>query len=402
METRRLYEEDPYATHFQADIISSKPEGDHFRVILDRTLFYPEGGGQPSDTGNLGGVPVLLAREEDGQIIHVMTSLPASNKAVPGEIYWERRFDHMQQHSGQHILSAASDRLLRARTIGFHLGSSVSTIDLARPEIDDNEILQIEDLANRTVFANLPVRIDVVPSSDSGHFDLRKPPPERESLRIVSIGEFDRIACCGTHVRKSGEIGLIKIIANESYKGGRRITFLCGGRALSDYRSRFLTLDTACRSLTVGQDELLHRLAKLQEELAEQKINQRRISRELDRYQAAELLREGEDVRDIRLVTTEIQDRTPKEISGLVKEITAAGSVLVILGVRQEQALLLLGKSQRIAFDLPGLVQELKNSLGWRGGGNELSAQLSGPDPHGLEEALREARAAVLRMTAQA
>src|SRR6185503_15266571 len=251
--TDRLYYTDPYLKAFDATVDRVEARDGRVLVRLDRTAFYPTSGGQPFDTGLLGGSRVVdVVDEEDGSIAHVVegTGTLDAGRAVQGEIDWARRFDHMQQHTGQHVLSAAFDRLFGARTISFHLGAAASTIDLAR-EMSPAEITAAETEANRIVWEDRTVAIRFASAEEAAAMPLRKEASRGGTLRLIDVEGFDLSACGGTHVSRTGAIGVIVVAAWERFKGGHRLTFLCGGRALSAYRGLRDAMTGAVQKLSV-------------------------------------------------------------------------------------------------------------------------------------------------------
>jgi alanyl-tRNA synthetase len=235
--TERLYYEDPYLVEFDAHVLAVEPreQGRH-AATLDRTAFYPTSGGQPFDTGTLGSARVVdVVDADDHTIVHVIDARLEPGP-VHGRIDWDRRFDHMQQHTGQHVLSAAFDRVLNVRTVGFHLGSTTSTIDLSR-EVSAAEILRVEDEANQVVWQDRPVTIRFAEADEAARLPLRKEIAREGPLRLVEVQDFDLSACGGTHVARTGAIGIIAVAASERFRGGSRIEFLCGSRALDGYRT---------------------------------------------------------------------------------------------------------------------------------------------------------------------
>src|SRR6185436_8468901 len=276
--TDRLYYLDPYLRAFDATIERVEPRGDLAVVTLDRTAFYPSSGGQPFDTGLLGASRVVdVVDEQDGSVVHVVEhardagapSLQAG-ASVHGEIDWPRRFDHMQQHTGQHVLSAAFDHLFNARTVSFHLGAAVSTIDLAR-EMSAAEIAAAEAEANRIVWEDRPVGIRFATAEEAAAMPLRKESARGGTLRLIDVEDFDLSACGGTHVARTGGIGVIAVASWERFKGGQRVSFLCGGRALGGYRELRDAVSGPVRLLSVLPDELPSSIERLQAEAKEQK-----------------------------------------------------------------------------------------------------------------------------------
>ena len=208
--TEKLYYKDPRMESFQAQLVHQMQEGDHWIVVLDRTAFYPEGGGQPADRGLLNGIPVIDVREREGEVYHVLPEALNQEGPVQGRIDFPTRFDFMQQHTGQHIVSASLIETAGYPTISASLGESYTAVEIDINSIQDAEIEAAEVLANRTVTRNLPVRTHWIQPEEAEHYHLRKPPPDVQRLRIVEIEGTDSAACAGIHVEKTGEVGLIK------------------------------------------------------------------------------------------------------------------------------------------------------------------------------------------------
>ena len=237
MSTEKLYYQDAYLREFSAQILQKTPlPGGKFAVVLDRTVFYPEGGGQPCDLGTLNGVPVVDVRTVNEEIVHTADGDPGDGTVV-GRLDWQRRFDHMQQHSGEHILSGILLANYQAENVGFHLSASSCQIDVTLPALSPEQAAAIEDAANAVIFANVPVGGRFVEQADLAGYSLRKEPGrEFSQIRLVSVENCDCCPCGGTHVARTGDVGLFKLRGWEKRKNNIRLDFVCGGRALADYR----------------------------------------------------------------------------------------------------------------------------------------------------------------------
>ena len=248
--TERLYFTDSYLADFQACVVETLDSG--LRVVLNRTAFYPTSGGQPHDLGQMNGIPVVEVIEEDDRIIHVLaTALTATE--VEGQVLWDRRLDHMQQHSGQHLLSAVFDQLHHARTLSFHLGAESATIDLDAPALSPAQLQAAERRANELIQQNLPLTVAFEDAAQAA--GLRKESTREGTLRIISIGELDRSACGGTHVRATGEIGPLLLRKTEKIRNSTRVEFLCGQRAIARARADFDALSQIARQFSAPLDE---------------------------------------------------------------------------------------------------------------------------------------------------
>ena len=421
--TDRLYYNDPYLQEFDATIERVERRGERLVVTLDRTAFYPSSGGQPFDTGILGSLRVVeVADEDDGSVAHVVdpgtTNVelrtpnlePRTNlepgtlnlepgQSVRGVIDWERRFDHMQQHSGQHVLSAAFDRLFGIRTMSFHLGAAVSTIDLAR-DVSPADIAAAEGQANRIVWEDRPVAIRFATAEEAARLPLRKEPVRGGTLRLIDVEGFDLSACGGTHVARTGGIGIIAIASWERFKGGQRIEFLCGGRALSAFRSLRDAASSSVRLLSVLPAELPASIERLQAEAKDQKRSLAALQVELARYRAEELAGGAEQVwlkpdatGACRLVARAI-DADANGLKALATAITAKPGHLVVFVSSSTPALAVVARSADVSVQAQQVLAALIKQFGGRGGGKPEFAQGGGlaASPDAI---LRAARAAI-------
>ncbi|MCD8191294.1 MAG: alanine--tRNA ligase-related protein [Oscillospiraceae bacterium] len=235
MDANRLYYKNPYAAAFSARVTSCAESAEGWLVTLDNTAFYPEGGGQPGDTGTLGGVRVLDTQEADGEAVHLCSAPLAAGSEVEGCIDWPRRFDLMQQHSGEHIVSGIVHRRFGWDNVGFHMGADVITVDFSGP-LSAEELRSVEREANEAVWSDTEFETLWPTAQELEHMDFRSKKELDGSVRIVRVGGWDLCACCGTHVSRAGEIGLIKILSAQKLRGGTRIEMVCGSRAY-DYVS---------------------------------------------------------------------------------------------------------------------------------------------------------------------
>jgi len=401
--TDRLYYTDPYLRTFDAAIQRVEQRRDRCLVTLDRTAFYPTSGGQPFDTGTLGDLHVVdVVDDEDGSIAHVLSgSDPGAidgrgltpGETIHGEIDWARRFDHMQQHTGQHVLSAAIDRVCRVRTVSFHLGAAASTIDLDR-ELSPAEIAAAETEANRVVWENRPVGIRFVTAEEAATMPLRKEPVRGGTIRLIDVEGFDLSACGGTHVARSGAIGIIAVTSWERFKGGQRIEFLCGGRALGRLRSHRDTIAASVRLLSVLPEEIPSTLERMQAEAKEQKRTVAGLQTELATLRAAELAASAEHERGMSLVLRAI-DADANGLKALASAVTAAPGYAVVLVSTSRPALVVAARSAGLAVSAQMIIASLTGMFGGRGGGKPELAQAGGLDAP-TDDILAAARAALL------
>jgi alanyl-tRNA synthetase len=391
--TERLYHLDPYCREFDATIRRVEAPDGRTLVTLDRTAFYPTSGGQPFDVGTLGPHRVVeVSDEDDGTIVHVLDvadGAPQAGQTVRGTIDWPRRFDHMQQHSGQHVLSAAFDRLLAARTVSFHLGTVSSTIDLAR-ELSREEITFAEAEANRIVWEDRAVTIRFVSAEEAAALPLRKEPTREGTLRLIDIAEFDLSACGGTHVARTGAIGVIAIGALERFKGGQRVEFFCGGRALGRFRSMRDALGGAVRLLSVLPEELPGAIDRLQTDARDRQRALTAMQQALAGYRADELAAKAEATATGRLVLRSV-DADANGLKALATAIVAAPGFVVVLAGATRPALVVVARSPDCPVAANQVIGGLTAKFGGRGGGKPDLAQAGGLDG-APEEILAAAR----------
>lgn len=396
--TVRLYDSDSYLTTFSAAVVRSAGSGNRPAVLLDRTAFYPSSGGQPHDTGTLDGVSVLDVMEQDGGILHVLESPIRKGRAVTGRIDWGRRLDHMQQHTGQHILSRAFILETGAETVGFHLGSEICTVDLDKPGFTDEEILNVENLANQTVMENRTVRTHRVNPEEAVRFDLRKTPVSGPSVRVVEIDGFDANGCCGTHLKSTGEAGLIKIQRTEKYKGGTRVTFLCGFRALADYQKKQRLTGEAAAVLNGSESELIENLERWRTERKQGQKRMKDLARRLTELESAALLRDAEGIGPYRLIVRFFPDRDPEGLQASIRSLVRQENTVALLGCTLgKEVRLFLGCHPSIPLDMEDVLRQTVPIIAGRGGGTANLAQGAGSETGRIEQALTRSRELVLQ-----
>lgn len=396
MTTRKLYYENTYVRQFTANVadISRLPDG-KYAVTLDQTAFYPQGGGQPFDLGYLDSKPVLAVCANKTDIIHVMAVAPQTSQVV-GEIDWSRRFDHMQQHSAQHLLSAACAAVLGAETIGFHLGATSSQIDLNLANLTTTQTTDVEKLTNAMIFANKPVQARLVTADELAQFPLRKQPSKNfAAIRLVEIDQFDYCPCGGTHVAATGEIGIVKIRFWERKNNAVRLDFVAGYRALSDYAGKNTAVHEIASRLNAPQQDLLtavdNSFAKL--DLLSQQLTL--IKRELHHEISQRLLREANTVRDIKLVVHIQENTVPAEINNIANNVVAQAKTIALLaGINPEKtkAHLVFSRAPDLNLDMSKYLQTVLTDLAGKGGGSPQRAQGGTTKLTDLKAALQHAQ----------
>jgi len=376
--TERLYYTDPYLNEFDAQVIAVEQHDARFGAILDRTAFYPTSGGQPFDVGRLGAASVVdVLDREDGSILHVLDR-EISPGPVRGAIDWARRFEHMQQHTGQHVLSAALDRLLGARTESFHLGSASSTIDLNRV-ITAAEMDRVEDEANRVVWDDRPVSIRFVDAEEAARLPLRKEPARGGRLRIIEIQDFDVSACGGTHVSRTGAIGSIVVRSTEKFRGGTRVDFLCGVRALRGYRELRGAVDGSIRLLSVLPSELPAGIERLQSEMKETKHTIKDLQTRLAFFEGLYLADRAEAYGSIRAVVAFVGGWDQNGLKSIATAITTRRTgYAVALFNASHPFMAVIGRSSDVTIDCAVVLKKLVERFGGKGGGRPELAQGGG------------------------
>lgn len=396
MSSERLYYTDPYLMEFDAVVRESTRQENRWKVVLDRTAFYPASGGQPFDTGILGEAQVLdVFDQEDGTIGHLVDRELETNSRVRGHVDWTRRFDHMQQHTGQHLISAAFEHETGARTVSFHLGTSTSTIDLDK-ELSAEQIAHVEDKANAVLWDDREVCVKFVTASEAAKLPLRKEPSREGELRIIEIKDYDLSACGGTHVKRTGAIGVIAIAGFERFKGGLRIEFLCGGRALRAYRSLKASVSGSVRLLSVLPDELPSAIEKLQTAGRTQQKSQEGLYERLAAHEAASLASTADRIGGINVVTAAVSGWDANGLKKLASSITTRPATVAVLLTAESPMLVVVSRSQDLSLDTGAVLKTLIDQFGGRGGGKGSLAQGGGlaGEPRVILDAARAAIAA--------
>jgi alanyl-tRNA synthetase len=404
--TERLYSNDSFLTNFDAVVTDiqevSRASGQSlWRVALDRSAFYPTGGGQPYDVGKLiatsrSGTELTaeiidVEEDEHGEVWHHTAKPLIAGTAVRGSIDAARRLDHMQQHSGQHLLSAAFIEICGARTVSFHLGEASSTIDLDVEALTAATLQQVEERANEIIAEDRPVTMSIVPRAHAETLlaagELRKLPPRRGDLRIITIADFDRNACGGTHIRSTGQIGGLHLRGLEKVKQGLRVDFVCGLRAARAARNDFNRLTEAARQLSVGFEEVPQAILRLQADAKQAAKHTLKLTNELAQYQAAELVAQTPIDAGLRLVSLRLTPEVaayPAYAKLLASKIAAhAEKTAAVIGWtpddRSAPATVVLSRSGDLEFDCGTVLRTTLATHGGRGGGSKDMAQGSVP-----------------------
>ena len=381
--TERLYYTDPYLTEFDARVIDVRDAAGRNGVVLDRTAFYPTSGGQPFDTGTIGGARVVdVVEGDDGAIVHVVEGETGASGLglVSGRVDWARRFDHMQQHTGQHVLSAAIDRVCGVRTESFHLGADTATIDLAR-ELTTAEIAASEEAANEVVWADRLVTIRFADAAEAASLNLRKESIRTGTLRIIDIDSFDVSACGGTHVGRTGAIGIIAISGWERFRGGTRLEFRCGGRALQAHRMFRDTVRDSSGLLSIAAGELPQAIERLQRDGKELRRRLKDADARLAVFEAETLVAKAEAVGGVRLIVEALAAADANTIKTMAQTIAStSGHVAVLITAASPLSIVVARSSDVPSVDAARVLKTLLGRFGGKGGGRPEMAQGGGLD----------------------
>ncbi|MBI2680251.1 MAG: alanyl-tRNA editing protein [Candidatus Solibacter usitatus] len=383
--TDRLYYNDSYLREFEARIIRRSDDGGS--VYLDRTALYPASGGQPFDTGTIGGAAVIEVIDEGEEIAH-RTAQPVAGETARCTVDWARRFDHMQQHTGQHLLSAVFQEHFRLKTVSFHLGQESATIDLETPSLEPAKVLEAERLANEAVFENRQVTVSY--EDAAAVTDLRKPSGRDGTLRVVTIADLDRSACGGTHVRATGEIGVILLGKLEKVRATMRVEFFCGARTVRRARADYDAVSRIAQLFSATPGETPDQVAALLETSREAEKASRRLQAELAGYQGRELYAATEaDANGLRRVVRMVATGTLESLRALAASFTAQPKSVFIAAIEQPPAVL-LAVSADAGIDAGKTLQPLLGKHDGRGGGSARMAQGGVPSVEMLEAVLKE------------
>ncbi len=376
--TERLYYRDAYLREFKAQVLDVKDTV----AYLDRSAFYPSSGGQPFDLGWLGDARVIDVIDEDERVGHKLDK-PVGLGDIEATIDWPRRFDHMQQHTGQHLLSAVIEDLFGIKTVSFHLGQDSATIDVVASTLDAKQVERMEDRVNEVVFENRPVTVTFEESPKG----LRKASERTGILRVVSIEGLDRSACGGTHVRATGEIGAILIRKLDKAHGNTRIEFLCGGRAVRRARTDFDAISRIALCLSSPLDETPALVRAQTDRLQEADKLRRRLAGELSQLQGRDLYQSAApDAGGFRRV---VERGSLSEETRLKAQAFAAGSKAVFVALSEQPPSILFAVSADSGIHAGDVLKAALSKAGGRGGGNSAVAQGTAPTADTLEEVLR-------------
>ena len=385
--TERLYYENAYLTEFDATVLACEERDGAHHVRLDRSAFYPTSGGQPFDTGALGGARVLdVYVDEGGEVWHALDRALGVGERVHGAIDWPRRFDHMQQHAGDHMIASALWRLLGGVTIGLHISCDVSTIDVAMPEgvtrISPEDIRRVEDDVNARVQRDVPVRCWFPEPEELAKLPLRKPPTVSEHVRVVAIGEDEMVACGGTHPATAGQLGLVKILGVAPARGKMRVSFVAGMRAFRDYRAQFDRAHEAAALLSTATENLPAHVSAMQESLRCAEFELNRLRRDVALRTLEDDLARAQRLPGGAAVVARMLDGDAGLAKDAASRLIRRPGVVALLGARagEDRAAFVFARSGDVDIHMGQLLSGAVKPLGGKGGGRPDFAQGGGPE----------------------
>jgi alanyl-tRNA synthetase len=384
MMTVKLYEKDVYQREVESRILGVIHEKGKALLVLDQTIFFPEGGGQPSDRGTIGDSQVFHVFERDGVIYHHVDKVPEGESHLC-VLDWERRFDHMQQHCGEHILSGVILEQYGYMNKGFHLGEDYVTIDIDGDLIDFELLKNIETMANKAIYENRPITIDTVDSAEKAlQYNVRKMPDLQDNLRIVYIAGVDSVACCGTHPTRTGEVGILKILKAQKYKGLTRLFFKCGLRALLEFQREHRIITELSVHYSADLSTLTDKIGKEREKFNDLKNSHLKTEEALAALETDNLIKR---IKNQRLILS-FRNKTIEEIDLIIKCILERESVLILASSLPDKKVILTHDGKQ-DIDCGKVIKENINDFSGRGGGNKYRGQATFKDINELESFIR-------------
>ena len=373
----RLYYKDEYCQKFTATVVEVKElENGTYAVILENTAFYPTGGGQPHDTGTLNGVKVLQVEEMDGIIHHIVEQPLTIGEEVVGEIDWSRRFDHMQQHSGQHILTAAFEELFEMPTVSFHLGEEICTIDLDAKEVTDEQLEKVETRANEIIRQNLPIEKKWVTEDELAQYPLRKEVTVSDEIRLVIIPGIDYNGCGGTHPRSTGEVMALKILGTEKMKKKVRVHFIAGDRILTQFQRKHEILKVASQLLSAPEERIVDTLKNVLEKNVQLEKTLEMTRETIRQYEAKAIL----ETKKNGLVHAVYTGETIKGLQQLAKIIVSEDeeAIAILVTENEENLQFVIALGSKVQMNLRDISQMVLSLIEGKGGGSPTLIQGGG------------------------
>lgn len=386
----KLYYEDQYLKEFISEITDILERDELYYVSLDKTAFFPGGGGQHCDLGYIDNHKVINVIEENGQIYHVTETKPIKIHRVNCKIDWNRRLDGMQQHLGQHVLSGCFFKLFNANTVSVHVGKEISTVDI-QGYLDEEAIRKAERFANEIIEENITVEFLTPTKKELKKIKIRRDLPNtNEQIRIVKIGDLDINACCGVHPSRTLDIQAIKIKRWEKHKGATRIEYLAGKRAINDYFKKDEFRNKVCRFLNCGEDDAINSISKLSNDLKNLGDENRQIKSEIGEYQIKDMIKEAKSIGNLYVVTKIYDGGDVKHISKIAEKITLNEDMVVLFAIKFEDKVnLIFASSKNInTISMNDLLKDTITLIDGRGGGSKFMAQGGGKNSSNLQGAM--------------
>ena len=372
--TEKIYHTDPLTRAFDAEVVSVSTEKNPCTLVLNRTAFYPEGGGQPADRGHIAGFPVRDVQKRDDTVVHLLEAgaeaLPGVGDSVRGELDWEHRFDYMQQHTGQHIISASMIHVGGYNTVAVHQGERYTTVECDTADIPDRDLQGIEELANATVGRNLAVQAFSASDAEIPDLGLRRAPKVSGVIRIVEIDGFDRVACGGVHTPTTGAVGMIKLTGVERIRGNIRTIWKIGRRALDDFREKTDIVNALVDRFSAQPHEIVARAERLEQALKQAQYDYRAVVERLAGLRVEHLIASADPSQPVRVVSHRGHAESAELVRAMAEQITAQQRVCaLILNATDERLQWLIACSPDVALDFELVRRELLPIIEGRGGG---------------------------------
>ncbi|CEK37777.1 alanyl-tRNA editing protein [Paraclostridium sordellii] len=395
----KLYYKDQYIKEFTAEVVDIKEKDSKFYVELDKTAFFPGGGGQFCDTGKIDNHDVIDVCEENGTIYHITTTKPIKIHKVKCLIDWEKREDGMNQHFGQHVLSGCFFKLFNANTVGFHLGREFSTVDI-NGFLTEEQIRKAEEYANEIIKNDIEVEFLTPERKQLKKLGLRRDLPNtNEQIRVVKIGDLDINACCGVHPKSTLSLRMIKIKKYEKCRNATRIEFLAGKRAVDDSLKNDRYLTEICRYLSSTEKEAISGIKSLHNKLEEIMYTNKKLEEKISKYQIKEMIEEADKIGEISLIKKIYENENVKYISKMASKLVELDNVVALIALKNDdKSNFVFASSKNISnLNMSELIKDAITLVDGRGGGSQFLAQGGGKDNGNIESLLNYAQMQIER-----
>lgn len=367
--TEKCYYDDAYTYTWESEVIEVIPKEDKYLIVLDKTYFYPEGGGQPSDSGTIDDIKVSYVFEENKKIYHQVEKAP-KKKTVLCKLDYEKRFINMQQHTGEHLLAATFYKYYKGVSNAFHMGEDYTSIDISLPEVSPQMVKEIENKVNEIIYKNVEVKTYLKEIEEAKKLPLRKQPKVNEDIRIVEIDGVDFCPCCGTHVKRTGEVGIFKIIKTEKSKGATRIYFQCGKRALEDYSKKHKIVSILNEKFSANENTLLEKIEKYMADVREIENEIKELKREAVVCEAQKLVKNSKET----VIYEGYDNKSIDEIINISKQLFQMGKYIFI-GLSLKEMKLFITHNTDLILHCGNIIKNELNKYAGKGGGSPIQAQ---------------------------